>query len=166
MSLVVHVRNLRKGEQASLPSALLDTGMPYLDEQWTWVVEAAGPPRRGVGSAATGELDTPFALVVASFAHGWLVLWRLLAVSPLPPTAPLNWFTEAHPLIFAEARRRGCVGFLTLLADDRPEEVKLARIAVRLAGGTLIPFQGALGVGTLDIERDTANNGNKGESIR
>ena len=142
MSIAIHVRNLRKGEPVRLPSALLNTGMPYLDEQWTWAVEEAG-----------GK-DTPFALVIASFAHGWFVLWRILAVSPLPPTVPLNWFMEAHPLIFAEAKRRGCIGFLTLLADDRPEEVKLARIAVRLAEGTLIPFQGAIGVGQIATDRE------------
>jgi len=152
MSLAIHVRNLRKGEQSFLPSALLNTGMPYLDEQWTWAVEAAEP-----GPDAAGEPGTPFALVVTSFAHGWLVLWRLLAVSPLPQGVPLNWFVAAHPLIFAEARRRGCVGFLTLLADDRPEEVKLARIAVRLAGGTLIPFQGAIGVGQITATGEENN---------
>ena len=134
MSQTVHARNLREGEADSLPGALLDTGMPFLDPQWTWVVEFKGQP---------------FALVVASFAGGWLVLWRLLSLSPLPLGLPLNWFLEAHPQVFAAARLRGCVGFLTLLADDRPAEAQMARIAARLAGGTILPFHGSMCVGPL-----------------
>ena len=136
MSLAIHVRNLREGEVDILPPGLLDTGAPYLVPEWVWVVEP-------IGQAA------PFALVVASFSHGWLVLWRILAVSPLPPGIPLNWFKEAMPQVFAEARQRGCVGFLTFLADNRPAEAKMARIIARLAGGTVLPFQGSMGVGLL-----------------
>lgn len=132
----VHTRNLHEGEQNSLPPVLLDTGMPYLVPEWVWVVEADNYP-------------APFALVVTSFCHGWLVLWRVVAISPLPSGIPLNWFLEALPQIFATAHTRGCVGFLTLLADNRPEEIKLARIVQRLAKAAILPFQGSLGVGLL-----------------
>jgi len=135
---MIHVRNLRPEE--SLPMQLRDTGMPYLIGEWAWVVESSD--------------STPFALIVTSFAHGWLVLWRILSVSPLPSTVPLNWFLEALPQVFAVARERGCVGFLTLLADNRPEEVKMARIVQRLAGAKIMPFHGSLGAGLLTAERN------------
>ena len=141
---MIHARNLRAGEQETLPPALLDTGMPFLVPEWVWVVEPV---------SILGPFDPvqpqPFALIVTSFSHGWLVLWRVLALSPLPPAIPLNWFLEAIPQVFAAARQRGCVGFLTLLADNRPEEVKMARIIQRLDGAKILPFQGSMGVGTL-----------------
>jgi hypothetical protein len=113
--------------------------MPYLVEDWAWVVEADDYP-------------TPFTLVVTSFAHGWLVLWRVLAISPLPSIVPLTWFLEALPQVFAEARARGCVGFLTLLSEDRPEEAKLARIVVSATGGQVMPEKLMMCVGPL-VER-------------
>ena len=136
------VRNLRSDEAATLPPALLDTGMPFLDPEWVWVVEPTSP----LGPFAP---RAPFALIVTSFCHGWLVLWRILAVSPLPSGVPLNWIKETLPQVFAQARLRGCVGFLTFLADNRPEEVKLARIVQMFPGSTLLPFQGSMGVGPL-----------------
>jgi hypothetical protein len=142
---MIHVRNLRKDEQQTLPAALLDTGMPFLVPEWVWVVEPV---------SILGPFDPvppqPFALIVTSFSHGWLVLWRVLALSPLPPAIPLNWFLEAFPQVFAEVRLRGCVGFMTLLADSRPQEVKMARIITRLAKGGIVPFQGSLGAGMLN----------------
>jgi hypothetical protein len=134
--IVIHVRNLRKGEAAGLPAALQNHGMLYLAEDWAWVVEMDGYPG-------------PFALIVTSFCHGWLVLWRLVSISPLPAGIPLNWFLEAHPQVFAEARSRGCVGFLTLLDESRPAEAQMARIAVRLAGGTVLPGQWSMCAGPL-----------------
>ena len=132
----VHARNLREGEAATLPTALQNHGMPYLVPEWAWAVESS-------------EHATPFALIVCSFCHGWLVLFRVLALSPLPPGIPLTWFLEAVPQVFAEARERGCVGFLTFLADNRPEEVKIARIIAGMPGATLLPFQGSIGTGVL-----------------
>ena len=142
MSQPVQVRNLREGEAATLPSALLDTGMAYLIPQWVWVVEPASP----LGPFAP---STPFAIIVASQAHSWLVLWRILAISPLPPTVPLNWIMEALPQVFAKAAIRGCVGFMTLLADNHPQEVKMARIIASLPECSILPFQGSMGVGPL-----------------
>ncbi len=143
MSHAVQVRNLLEGEEATLPAVLRDTGMPFLDLPWVWVVNLTSP----LGPFAPAP--PPFALIAASFAHGWLVLWRVLALSPLPSAVPLNWFMEALPQVFAEARARGCVGFLTLLADNRPAEVKMARLIAGLPGATILPFQGSMGVGLL-----------------
>ena len=136
MSQTIRVRNLRKDEADVLPAELLDTGMPFLAEEWVWVVEAEGH-------------HGPFALVVTAFAHGWLVLLRLLAISPLPEGIPLNWFKEVHPQVFAAARARGCVGFLALLAEDRPEEAQMARIATKLAGGAVFPAKWLMCAGPL-----------------
>lgn len=141
---MIRVRNLREGEAQSLSPELLDTGMLYLIPEWVWVVESDAHPE-------------PFALIVASQAHSWLVLWRVLALSTPSPEIPLNWFLEALPLVFAEARMRGCVGFMALFADNRPQEVKLARIVSRLAKGGIMPFHGSIGAGMLagfdEIER-------------
>lgn len=145
-NLAIRVRNLREGEQSSLPPALLDTGMPYLVPAWVWVVEPASLPSLLGPFAPT---PPPFAIIVTSFAHGWLVLWRMIAISPLPPGIPLTWFKEALPQVSAEARARGCVGFLTLLADNRPAEVKMARIIMQMTNGGLLPFQGSIGAGLL-----------------
>lgn len=162
----VRVRNLHEGEAATLPVALQNHGMPYLDEPWAWVIESvnqavsleadsAVPGRQTITQLSPVALPlnhsapVPFALVVCSFAHGWLVLWRVIAISPLPPEIPLTWFKEALPQVFAEARARGCVGFLTLLSDDRPAEAQMARIITKVAGGTTLSFQGVMGVGLL-----------------
>ena len=164
MSKTVHVRNLREGEQATLSAALLDTGMPYLVPEWAWVVEltASDDPI----AILTKPPSAPFAIVIASFAHGWLVLWRIIALSPLPSGIPLNWFLEALPQVFAAARARGCVGFLTLLADDRPEEVKMARIILRMAKGRILPFRGSMGVGLLpEIEAEIGTEIEAGEEV-
>jgi len=142
MTSSIQVRNLREGEEPTLPPDLRDHGMPYLVEQWVWVVEPTSP----LGPFAP---PAPFAIIVTAFCHGWLLLFRILALSPLPSGIPINWFLEALPQVFAEAHERGCVGFLTLLADDRPAEVKMARIILRMAKGGIMPFQGSIGAGML-----------------
>jgi hypothetical protein len=142
MAQAIQVRNLRENEASSLPPALQNHGMAYLIPEWVWVVEPFSP----LGPFAP---PAPFAIIVASQAHSWLLLFRILALSPLPSGIPLNWFLEALPQVFAEAHERGCVGFLTLLADDRPAEVKMARIILRMAKGGIMPFQGSIGAGML-----------------
>jgi hypothetical protein len=151
MSHAIRVRNLREGEASTLPAALLDTGMLYLVPEWVWVVEMAVPisPLGPFTPPSSFPPPAPFAIVVASQAHSWLVLWRILTISPLPLSVPLNWFLEAIPQVFEQARIRGCAGFVTILSDDRPQEVKLARIIARLAKGGIMPFQGSIGAGML-----------------
>ena len=150
MGRAVHVRNLRDGEAANLPPDLQNHGMPYLVPEWAWVVEPVSP------LGPFGPPARPFALIVASFSHGWLVLWRILAISPLPSGIPLNWIMEALPRVFADARPRGCVGFMTMLSDNKPAEVKMARIVQRLWYGKLEPFQGSIAAGMLPEIADTA----------
>jgi hypothetical protein len=126
---MVKVRKYLHGEFLPLP--LLDHGMPYLDPNWSWVVT----PK---------DNDLPIALIVGSFAHGWLVLWRVLVVKPRPKNVAAHWFLEAMPKVFDNARESGCVGILTFLADDKLQEVKLARLLLR-TGGKLLPFKGSVG---------------------
>lgn len=151
MKQTIRIRNLRHGEAITLPAALLSHGMPYLVEDWVWVVEVDDHP-------------VPFALIVTSFAHGWAVLWRVLALSPLPSTVPLTWFKEALPQVFRAMHARGCVWFLTLLGDS-PTEAKLARIVQSAAGGALVPFQGALAVGKLMREAEVVEMAEESASI-
>jgi len=127
---MIQVRNYRLGE--FLPAPLLDTGTPYIDPKWCWVVT----PK---------ETDLPFAIIVGSFAHGWFCLWRVLVVRPLPKLVSPHWFLEAMPKVLENARERGCVAMMTLFDDQRPQEVKLARIVLRM-GGKLLPCRGSLAV--------------------
>lgn len=127
---MVNVRHYRAGE--FLPAPLTDTAMPKLDAAWTWVVTPA-------------TVDLPFAIVVCSYASGWLVVWRLIALKPLPNLVSPHWFLEAFPKVLENARESGCVGLLSLLADDKETEVRLARLMCKM-GGELVPFKGSLGV--------------------
>ena len=147
----IQVRNLRKGE--TLPPDLQAHGMAYLIPEWAWVVEPA-PPTDPIAILTAPE-PIPFALIVGGQVHSWLLLSRVVASSPLPETIPLTWFLEALPQVFDEARSRGCVGFLTLLADNRPEEVRLARIVAGMPGCKILPFQGSMGFGPLVGEEVT-----------
>lgn len=130
---MVKVRNLRAGE--FLPAPLLDTGMPKLDPEWTWVITPT-------------ENDLPFAIVVCSYAGGWLVLWRLLSVQPLPQGVAPHWFLEAMPEILENAREKGCVGLFSLFADNRPTERKFARMFAQF--GKIAPFTGSIGIAAMD----------------
>ena len=125
------VRNMRQGEQ--IPFTLQELGVPYLDHEWVWVV---GEP--------------VFAIFVCSFAHGLLVLWRVKRLDPLPLTVSRNWFLEAVPQIFQNAEKRGCVGILTMLEDNKKAETKIARLISRYHG-KLVPFQGCLGIAPLGV---------------
>ena len=121
-------RNMKLDEY--IPPPLSDTGMPYLDPDWVWL-------------ACTDD-DQPFAIVVASFCHGWIVLWRVIALESAQP----NWFLAALPEVFDNAKKRGCLGILTMLEDRNEAEVKMARL-IQKSGGTLIPFTGTIGAAIL-----------------
>jgi hypothetical protein len=130
------VRQLTKLEaqdQTFLPLALRDHGFPYLDTEWCWIVEHEG---------------RAIAIVVCSFAHGMLILWRILATQDAK-RVQRTWFLDALPQILSNAKQRGCVGYLTMLEDHHPACVKLARIMAR-TGGALKPFVGTLGVAAID----------------
>lgn len=124
---MIEVRNIFAGEE--LPEGLKDTGTPYLDPEWAWVV------------CKNGET---LAVIVTSFAHGWLVLWRVIAL----PSAPPNWFLEAMHKVFENAKKRGCLGILTMLSDEQEAEVKMARMISRM-GGALVPFRGSVAVASI-----------------
>jgi len=127
---MVKVRKYVFGE--FLPAPLLDTGMPFLDPEWVWVVT----PEHN---------NLPFAIVVGSFAGGWLVLWRLLSVKPRPQGVAAHWFLEAMPKVFDNAKESGCVGVLSMFSDDKPNEARLARLFAKM-GGHLLPFKGSVGM--------------------
>ena len=130
---MIRVRNYIRGE--FLPAPLLNHGMPMLDPEWTWCVTPESS-------------DLPFALVACSYAGGWLVIWRLLSVQPLPGHVVRHWFLEALPKVFENAREKGCVGVLSMFSDAQPVEQRLARLMVRI-GGNMVPFKGSIAVSPL-----------------
>lgn len=113
-----------------LPVELRDwTPFVYLEPaDWMWIVEHEGQP---------------VALILTSFAGGLLVIWRVLSVSVFR-----TWFRPAILHIMDNARKRGCVGYLSMFSDDKPSETQLARI-MACSGGFLKPFRGSLGVGVI-----------------
>lgn len=130
----MRIRHYIAGE--FLPQPLLDTGVPKIDPAWAWVV-------------TPDDSELPFALILGSYAHGWLMLWRLLSVQPLPRGVARYWFLEAMPRLLENAKQQGCVGMLSLLSDTKSCEVKLARLILRI-GGQLIPFRGSVAVAVLN----------------
>ena len=126
--IVRQLTRLEASDPTFLPLVLRAHGFPFLDAEWCWVVE---------------HEDKTIALIVCSFAHGMLVLWRILA-TPDAKRVCRSWFFRALPIVLDNARQRGCVGYLTMLEDHHPACVKLARIVAR-TGGVLIPFVGTLG---------------------
>lgn len=126
------VRHLTIGESQDphlLPPELRGHGLPFLDPEWCWVVEHDGQP---------------IALFVSSFVHGLLVFWRLMATAKAKRVS-VNWFLLAFPQILDTVKQRGCVGYMTMLQDGRPQEAKLARMVMR-HGGLIEPFSGSLAV--------------------
>lgn len=112
-----------------LPCELRIIQFPRIDPEWCWVVEHS-------------ELG-PIALLLASNCHGVLMFWRVLATAKTRSIA--NWFLAAFPKILENARLRGCVGYGAFFHDDRPEEVKFARLLARHRG-SIEPFSGSFGV--------------------
>jgi hypothetical protein len=115
-----------------LPAPLLQLDVPAPNPEWVWVVT---PPNSSL----------PFAIIVGAPAHGFLILLRVISVSPLPPQAPRNWFKPALMTVLDNSRRRGCLGMITLLSDKSEQEQKLARLVLKM-GGDLFPFSGSLAV--------------------
>ena len=90
-----------------------------LDCDWTWVALAD---------------NAIVALLVAGCAQSLLLLLRMTATPQAPACVALLLLRKA----FKDARRRGCLGFLTFLADSAAAESQLMRIVQR-AGGDLTP---------------------------
>lgn len=127
----ITVRNRFPGEE--IPEGLIDDSLrPLLiDPDWQWLVEADGKI---------------VAQVLACNAHGLLMFLRITATTD----APKMWAVVALRQILAECRTRGCFGFMAMLEDKRPQEVKLMRIVQKL-GGYIAPFYGSIVAGGTEI---------------
>jgi hypothetical protein len=119
---------LEASDPTFLPLPFRAHGFPFLDPNWTWIVE---------------HEERAIAIIVCSYANGMLIFWRILS-TPEANRVQRLWFMDSLPLVLSNARQRGCVGYLTMLEDHHPACVKLARIVAR-TGGVLIPFIGTLG---------------------
>jgi hypothetical protein len=111
-----------------LPPELRVYGFPYLLPEWCWIVEKNG---------------LPIALIVTSMVHGILFFWRVLATASAKKA--LYWFLACMPQIIENAKTMGCLGYGTFLSDDKPQEVKFARILSRL-DAKVIPWVGSLAI--------------------
>lgn len=120
----VRVRNLLPLD--IIPFADMSRGGPPigfesfpLDCEWTWVALID---------------DSIVALLVAGQVQSLLLLLRIAVTSNAPPATCLVLLRRA----FRDARRRGCLGFLTFLSDSAAAESQLMRIVQR-ADGDLTP---------------------------
>lgn len=119
-------------ELEPLPSSLMDGMEPYtIDPEWQWIVEY------------DGEI---VAQILACYAHGVPLILRITATK----NAPKSWAVVALRQMLRDCRERGCVGFMTMLEDSKPQEVKLMRIVQKL-GGYVRPFYGAIVAGSTDM---------------
>lgn len=127
----VEVRRRYPGEE--MPAELM-SGLEvfYIVEEWQWVVEYEG---KIVAQILTAPL------------HGLLLLLRMISL----PEAPPLWLVLALRRILADAKARGLFGYLILLEDVRPNEVKMMRLAQR-GGGMLRPFSGVLAFGSTEFK--------------
>lgn len=125
----ITIRHPRAGE--SVPESLL-AGCEIFAKQpeHVWLAEQSGSI---IGLLLTAELA------------GLLLLLRINSV----PDSPSNWTVILLRQVLREASARGYMGFLTLLQDTKPQEVKLMRIVQR-NGGVLMPFSGAIAFGKVE----------------
>ena len=115
-----------------VPEKLMEGNLEALklDYNWQWVVEHEG------------EI---VAQVLCSPCHGLIHILRISSM----PEAPHGWAVVALRRVLSDAKARGMIGFMTLLADKQPAEVKLMKIIQR-QGGQLVPFYGALAFGSTE----------------
>lgn len=126
----ISVRLRNPGEK--LPEALrTEFELCRIDPEWHWLVEH------------NGEV---VASMLCANAHGMLLLLRMNAIAK----APKSWSLLALRRVLSDARERGCLGYLVMLEDSNPQEVKLMRIAMR-AGAVAKPVCGALLGGSVEI---------------
>jgi hypothetical protein len=129
MLSTITIRNREEGE--TLPPELMGSlDLFPIDYNWQWVAEYEGE--------IVGQ-------VLAANVHGILFLFRITAI----PSAPKSWVMLAYRRILAEAKERGCMGFMLFLDDCNKQEVKLMRI-VQKHGGMLLPSYGAWAFGTTE----------------
>lgn len=131
----IEVRNRwwRGKELEKLPSELMDGMEPYtIDPEWQWVAEYDG---KIVGQ------------ILACYAHGVPIIIRITSTKD----APKSWAVVALRQMLKDCRARGCVAFMTMLEDSKPQEVKLMRIVQKL-GGYVKPFYGAIVAGSTDLK--------------
>lgn len=117
----------------SIPEELMDGLEAYrIDPDWQWVVEYDG---------------YIVAQVLGCYAHGIVILLRMSATKD----APKIWAVVALRQVLKDCRERGCIGFMTMLEDSKPLEVKLMRIVQKL-NGYVKPFYGAIVAGSTELK--------------
>lgn len=119
--------------EETLPPELVDAyDLLYgTDCDWIWLAEYED---KVVGRILTHNMN------------GILLILRMNATTD----APKSWAVVTLRYLLREAGDRGMLGFLTMLQDTKPQEVKLMRIVQR-NGGVLLPFSGALAFGKLEV---------------
>lgn len=125
----ITVRHPYVGE---VPAELM-TGFEVLpvDREWQWVLVHEGKVK---------------AQMLTINAHGLLFIMRLVAL----PDAPHGWAIKLFRQVMREAKDLGLIGFMTFLADQNSQEVKLMKIVQRL-GGILIPQSGVWAAGSTEV---------------
>lgn len=127
----VEVRLRYRNEE--IPAELMVGIEPFhIVEDWQWVIL---------------HEDRIVAQILTAPAHGLLLFLRMMSLPEVPPL----WLVLALRRIMADAKARGLFGYLTLLQDSKPKEVKMMRLVQR-AGGMLLPFSGVLAFGSTEIK--------------
>lgn len=126
----ITVRHPRAGE---VPAELM-TGLDMfpIDTDWQWVLIHDGQVK---------------AQLLAVKAHGLLFIMRLTSL----PDAPYGWAVKLFRQVMKDAKEAGLIGFMTFLADQNPQEVKLMKIVQRL-GGIMIPQSGVWAAGSVEVK--------------
>lgn len=101
-----------------------------IDPDWQWVAVHNG---KVVAQLLTAPM------------HGVLYLMRLTAL----PEAPKTWAVRLFRQMLREGRERGLIGYLVMLQDSTPEQLRLMSIVQRHAG-YLEPITGVLAAGRLE----------------
>jgi hypothetical protein len=129
MIATLQIRNRYPGEV--IPSELMENlGSMTVDPEWQWLAEYDG---KIVGQ------------ILGVNAHGILMLIRITAT----PEAPKYWPVLGLRKVLADARERGCIGYLCFLDDRQPQEVKMMRM-IQKQGGILLPVIGVWAAGSTD----------------
>lgn len=103
-----------------------------IDAEWQWVLVVDGKIK---------------AQMLCAPMHGLLAIMRITAFDDAPRGWTLNFFRAA----LADARRKGMIGYVTVLTDQNPKERKLMRVIQR-SGGMLMPITGAWGFGSTEVK--------------